>query len=123
ETTVVALVAAQVARTPDAVAVVAGDTHLSYAGLQARAQALATRLRAAGVGPDDVVGVAVPHGLALPIAVLAVWQAGGAVLPLDLTWPAARLTALQRAAAPLVVVRTADGAGADFALVPSSRPP
>ncbi|KJS58995.1 hybrid non-ribosomal peptide synthetase/type I polyketide synthase [Streptomyces rubellomurinus] len=85
------LILRQAERTPDAVAVLAGGAELSYAELLRRARALAVRLRAAGVGPGLPVGIHLPRGTDLVVAVLAVWTAGGAYLSLDPNYPAAHL--------------------------------
>ncbi|WP_436961375.1 amino acid adenylation domain-containing protein [Streptomyces sp. SudanB182_2057] len=81
----------QVSRTPEAVAVVAGDTALSFAETDSRADRLADRLRALGVGPGSVVAVLLDRGIDLPVAFLAVWKAGAAYLPLDPEFPAERM--------------------------------
>ncbi|WP_228989080.1 non-ribosomal peptide synthetase [Streptomyces sp. DH8] len=98
------------ARTPDAVAFVAEGATLGYAELARASAVLALRLRAAGVGPETPVGVCLPRGLALPVAALAVWRAGGAYLPLDPGTPPARIARLvEDSGAPLVLT---DAAGA-----------
>ncbi|HET8620272.1 MAG TPA: amino acid adenylation domain-containing protein [Acidimicrobiales bacterium] len=85
------LVEAQVARTPGAVAVVCGDERLTYAELDARACRLAARLRAAGVGPGQAVGVLCGRSLTMAVGMLGVAKAGGAFVPLDPAWPASRV--------------------------------
>jgi amino acid adenylation domain-containing protein len=85
------LVAAQAARTPQAVAVVQGAESLTFAELLARSGRLAAQLRAAGVGRGDLVGVLADRGPALVVALLAVLEAGAAYVPLDPALPAARL--------------------------------
>ncbi|MCQ4208839.1 condensation domain-containing protein, partial [Streptomyces longispororuber] len=102
--TVPELVAAQVARTPDATAVVSGDTTLSYADLDARAGRLAAVLRDRGVGPDVLVAVALPRTADLVVALLAVLKAGGAYLPIDPGYPAARVGLLLATAEPALVL-------------------
>jgi len=97
----------QAARTPDAVAVsCAGDT-LTYAQLGARADALARRLLAAGVRPEEAVAVRHARSTGLAVALLGVLAAGGAYLPLDERAPSARLAAvLAEAGARFLVTDT-----------------
>jgi len=83
--------AERAARTPDAPAVVHGDTALTYAGLDARADTLAGELRARGVGPEVIAGICLERGVDVVVAILAVLRAGGAYLPLDPDYPADRL--------------------------------
>ncbi len=100
--------AAQVRRTPDAVALVAGGARLTYGELARRAAALAGRLRAAGVGPEVRVGVCLPRGPELVVALLAVLEAGGAYVPLDAAYPEERLAyMLEDSGAPVVVASAA----------------
>ncbi|HLM54814.1 MAG TPA: amino acid adenylation domain-containing protein [Pyrinomonadaceae bacterium] len=82
---------AQAARTPDALAVVSGDTRVTYAELNARANRLARRLRALGVGPEGRVGVLMERSPEIVVAFLAVLKAGGAYVPLDPAYPKPRL--------------------------------
>ncbi len=84
------LFAQQAARTPDAPAVVAGDTRLTYRELAARAYELADHLRTHGVGHEQVVAIAVPRSAEMVVAVLAILAAGGAFVPVDPHWPAER---------------------------------
>jgi amino acid adenylation domain-containing protein len=85
------LVEAQAARTPGAPAVVFEDEALSYGELDARADRLARRLRALGVGPEARVGVCAERSPELVVALLAVLKAGGAYVPLDPSYPRERL--------------------------------
>ncbi|MFJ2875910.1 amino acid adenylation domain-containing protein [Streptomyces sp. NPDC087298] len=85
------LIADRAAERPDATALVCGGLRLSYAELLARADALAARLRAAGVRPGFRVGLLLPRSADQGIAALAVLRAGGAYVPLDQAHPEARL--------------------------------
>ncbi|MEV7144842.1 amino acid adenylation domain-containing protein, partial [Streptomyces tauricus] len=85
------LIAAQADAHPDAAAVICGETVLKYGDLMTRANRLAHHLRGIGVGTESVVGLCLPRGVDMVVAMLAVWQAGGAYLPLDPEYPAERL--------------------------------
>ncbi|MER6250032.1 condensation domain-containing protein [Streptomyces sp. NPDC001584] len=82
------LVAEQIARTPDAVAVAAGARTWTYRELDRAADRVAARLRALGAGPETPVGVCVPKSFALAAAQLGVVRAGGTCVPLDPELPA-----------------------------------
>ncbi|MBC3414337.1 AMP-binding protein, partial [Pseudomonas sp. SWRI51] len=86
------LIEAQVVRTPDAPALAYADTTLSYAQLNARANRLAHRLIALGVGPDVLVGIAVERSVEMVVGLLAILKAGGAYVPLDPEYPQDRLS-------------------------------
>jgi len=81
----------QAARTPERTAVVFAGVRTSYRELNGRANRLARRLRALGVGPEVVVGVALPPSTDLIASLLAVLKAGGAALALDPARPGANL--------------------------------
>jgi len=85
------LVASQAAATPDAAALTSATCVLSYKELDERASALADVLWALGVGPDVVVGLCAPRSPEMVVGALGILKAGGAYLPLDPTYPAARL--------------------------------
>jgi amino acid adenylation domain-containing protein len=104
---VAALVAAQVARQPGAVAVIDGERQVRYGELAARATQLAGYLRTQGVGPEVLVAVALERTVDLVVAVLAVWKAGGAYVPLDPSYPAARLGVMLDVAPAAVLVTRA----------------
>jgi amino acid adenylation domain-containing protein len=101
----------QAARTPDAVAVVFCDQEWTYRELNAQADALAARLRTAGVGPGTFVAICLNRSLELMATLFAVFKAGGAYVPLDPSYPAERLTFMIEDAKPAVIVvsrQTAD---------------
>ncbi|MFC0063317.1 amino acid adenylation domain-containing protein [Umezawaea endophytica] len=89
--TIADLLAAQVARTPDAVALVFGEQRLTYAELDARTNQLAHLLIARGAGPERVVALALPRSTEMVVALFAVLRTGAAYLPLDLDHPLDRL--------------------------------
>ncbi|WBH40475.1 Linear gramicidin synthase subunit D [Pseudomonas aeruginosa] len=83
-------------RTPDATALVFDERSHSFAELDARANRLAHALVERGVAADVRVGVALPRGTELVVALLAVLKAGGAYVPLDLAYPRERLAYLMQ---------------------------
>ncbi len=85
------LVEQQVARTPNAIAVVCGSQQLTYQQLNEKANQLAHRLQASGVVPDMRVGICLEKSLLMVIGVLAIQKAGGAYVPLDPAAPKDRL--------------------------------
>jgi amino acid adenylation domain-containing protein len=95
---------AQVAKTPDAPAVVAPDGILSYAGLNERADRLAVEIAAAGIAPGAPVGLCLPRTSELLVALLAVLKSGSPYVPLNLAHPADRVELqLAEAGAELLV--------------------
>ena len=88
------LISAQAIATPDATAIVAGDTQLSYRELDSRANRLAHLLRASGVGKEVPVGVCMGRSAGLVIGALGILKAGGAYVALDPSYPANRLAML-----------------------------
>ncbi|PRA33148.1 non-ribosomal peptide synthetase [Pseudomonas poae] len=85
------LIEAQVARTPEAVAVVMGDQSLTYQALNTQANRLAHKLRDLGAGPDQLVGLAVERSLDMAIGLLAILKSGAGYVPLDPNYPQDRL--------------------------------
>ncbi len=81
----------QAQRTPDSVAVVFGDEHLTYGQLNGQANQLARHLDGRGIGPGDLVGVCLDRSLDLAVAWLGVLKAGAAYVPLDPCHPKPRL--------------------------------
>ncbi|MGW2256226.1 amino acid adenylation domain-containing protein, partial [Kitasatospora sp. NPDC001660] len=98
------LFAVQVAATPEAVALVCGDVELTYRELNARANRFAHALIARGVGPEQVVAVALPRSVESVVAVLGVLKVGAAYLPVDPAYPQARIAFMLEDACPSVVV-------------------
>jgi len=100
------LVAAQVAETPDAVAVIYDGLHLSYRRLAAMAAAVARELASAsgGFAPETPVGVYLERSPEMVVALLAVLEAGGAYLPLDPEYPPQRIAAMvEDSAVPVIL--------------------
>ncbi|MFJ8057689.1 AMP-binding protein [Streptomyces sp. NPDC096142] len=89
--TVPELFARQVERTPDAVAILSGNSAVSYRELDDRSSVLAATLRRRQVGPETVVAVALPRSVDLAVALLGVAKAGGSYLPVDPVFPVARV--------------------------------
>ncbi len=99
------LFTAQAENTPDAVAVSAEDSVLTYAGLAASARRTARALAARGAGPERVVALLAERSPEFLVAMLGILESGAAYLPLDPLHPASRVvTILQRASARLVLV-------------------
>ncbi|MEV0570758.1 amino acid adenylation domain-containing protein, partial [Dactylosporangium sp. NPDC050588] len=110
EQTLPELFEAQVARDPDAVAVVAGGVSVTYGELNARADRVARHLADLGAGPERLVGLCLGRGIELMVALLGVLKAGGAYLPIDPEYPAERIAFMVADAAPVVVLAAADTA-------------
>jgi amino acid adenylation domain-containing protein len=112
--TVADLVAKWAVRTPDAPAVEDADgSTLTYRELLTRADRLARRLCAEGVGPEHPVGVALPRGADLVVALLGVMRAGAAYVPIDPEYPQARRAYLVADSGAALVLTGADLDGAD----------
>jgi amino acid adenylation domain-containing protein len=94
----------QVARTPDAIALMAGDEVLTFAELNVRANRLAHLLIRHGAGPDRFVAAALPRNAGGVVAIMAILKAGGSYLPIDPDQPAARTIDLLADTTPAVGV-------------------
>ena len=100
------LFAQRVAASPDAPAVTFEGTTISYRELDARANAVAHRLRAVGVGRETLVALCLERSSELVIAILGVLKAGGAYVPLDPEYPADRLAyVLEDSGAPVLLTQ------------------
>ncbi|MFB7300209.1 amino acid adenylation domain-containing protein, partial [Streptomyces rubiginosohelvolus] len=95
---------AQAIRTPDAVAVRCADEQLTFAELNARANRLAHHLIGQGVGPEDFVALALPRSPDFVVGLVATLKSGAAYLPVDLAYPAERITHMLDDARPAVVL-------------------
>ena len=122
-TTLVQLLQQGMDRDPQATALVSGDTTMDHATLEARSFALAAQLHAMGIGPGDIVAVALPRSLELVVALLGVLRAGAAYLPLDLAHPDERLARILASARPACMLAEADVQArlGDATLLPPSQ--
>ena len=108
ETALSQLFEQQAAATPHAIAVAFEAQTLTYGQLNRRANRLAHALIGQDVGPGDFVGIALPRGLDLLVAMLAVLKSGAAYVPLDPDYPAERLAFMIGDAKPVrIIVHTA----------------
>jgi len=82
---------AQTERTPDAIAVVFENEHLTYRELNEKANNLASYLQKIGVNPEVLVGIYVERSLEMMVGLLGILKAGGAYVPLDPAYPPERL--------------------------------
>nr|APD72041.1 non-ribosomal peptide synthetase 7 [Streptomyces sp.] len=105
-TTLAAAFAAQVARSPQATAVVFDGEPLTYAQLDARAEVLAGVLCAQGAGPGRLVAVAVERSAELMVALLGVVKSGAAYLPVELDYPADRVVHMLTDSGAMTIVTT-----------------
>src|SRR5882762_6211616 len=104
-------VAAQVAATPNAIALIARGESITYGELDKRANQLANYLIALGVGPETIVGLCLDRSPESVMCGLAVLRAGGAYLPLDPAYPSERLLFMLNDARPRVLITRAELAG------------
>ncbi|WP_406841549.1 non-ribosomal peptide synthase/polyketide synthase (plasmid) [Streptomyces sp. AHU1] len=104
--TLPALFETQVALTPDAPAVVFGTEELTYAELNTRANQLAHLLIDQGVGPDQIVALAMPRSTEAVVAIIAVLKAGAVYLPVDPEYPAERISYMLTDARPVLALTT-----------------
>src|SRR5213595_4082079 len=102
---------------PDAIATVHGSRQLTYGELNARANQVARALLARGLAREGVVGVVTERNLDWMTAVLAIFKAGGAYLPIEPHFPADRIAkTLSRAGCQLVLTERGSTATLDHAL-------
>ena len=104
------LFSAQVERTPDAIALVFEDQHLSYDQLDRLANQLAHVCQSLGVGPRALVGLCLHRSLELFIGILAILKAGGVYVPLDPAYPPDRLAYMLDDAQPTLLFTSAETA-------------
>ena len=104
ESTIAQLFEQQVARTPDAVAVVSAGRSLTYRELDQRSNQLARHLQQLGVRPETLVGIAVERSVEMMVGLLAILKAGGAYVPMDPSYPAQRIALMiEDSEAPVIL--------------------
>lgn len=94
----------QVEQTPDRIAVFFEESSLTYRELDDRAEKLARRLRAMGVGPDVMVALLIERSLDMVVGMLGILKAGGAYIPLDPNHPGSRILSVLEDAQPLLLL-------------------
>ena len=99
---------AEAARRPDRPAIVGDGDGVTYGDLARRASRLAARLVVEGIRPETPVGLCLETSVEMLVAILAVWKAGGAWVPLDPGWPSARLDFVARDARCALVLTDAE---------------
>ncbi|NET43360.1 MAG: amino acid adenylation domain-containing protein [Okeania sp. SIO2B3] len=92
------LFAAQVEKTPEAVALVFEEQELTYSQLNRKANQLAHELQRLGVAPEVLVGICVQRSVEMVVGLLAIMKAGGAYVPLDPNYPRSRLSQILKQA-------------------------
>ncbi|MDR5744905.1 amino acid adenylation domain-containing protein [Caballeronia sp. LZ029] len=102
--TVCDLLERQAARTPTTVALLHGARQMTYAELNVRANRLGDMLMSHGLGPGDIVAIALPRSFDMVLAILGVLRSGAAYLPLDPAYPVDRLAFMARDARPSCVL-------------------
>ncbi|QLE43120.1 amino acid adenylation domain-containing protein [Nostoc sp. C052] len=102
------LFAAQVEKTPDAIAVKFADKHLTYSELNSRANQLAHYLQTCGVQPNVLVAICVERSLEMVVGLLGILKAGGAYVPLDPEYPQERLAYMLGDCQPAVLLTQRD---------------
>lgn len=104
ETTLPAMFAEQVTKTPDSVAVSDERRSLSFRELDLESDQLARTLAAHGIGRGDTVATALPRSAETVVALIAVSKTSAIYLPLDVSYPPERLALLIEDATPALVV-------------------
>jgi amino acid adenylation domain-containing protein len=104
ESTIVQLFEQQLARTPEAIAVVSAGNSLTYRELDCRSNQLARHLQRFGVQKETLIGVAVERSVEMMIALLAILKAGGAYVPIDPGYPVQRIALMiEDSQAPVIL--------------------
>jgi natural product biosynthesis luciferase-like monooxygenase protein len=95
---------AQADKTPDSIALVFEEQHITYRELNYRAELIAHKLRELGVGPNILVGICVERSIEMMVGLLGILKAGGAYVPLDPAYPKVRLAFMLEDSNPLVLI-------------------
>lgn len=104
DATVVEQFVAQASRTPDNIAVIAGETAITYGELDQRSNRLAHWLQSQGVSANVRVGICLDRSIDLVVAIFAVLKAGGAYVPMDPAYPRERLAFMAKdSSVPLII--------------------
>jgi amino acid adenylation domain-containing protein len=98
------------ATTPEAVAIVCAEKHITYGELDRKSNQLAHYVSRLGIGPESIVGIGIDRSIEMVIALLGVLKAGATYLPLDLNYPADRLNFMVEDAKVSLVLMTSDDA-------------
>ena len=106
-TTMAAIFEERAAHSPHSIAIMQGKGSMSYGELNQRANRLAHCLIQKGIGPESLVGVALERSVDMVTAIIAIWKAGAAYLPLDSEYPRARLEHMLNDAMPKLVLTKA----------------
>ena len=106
-TTMAAIFEERAEHAPQAIAIVQGERSMSYGELNQRANRLAHCLIEKGVGPESLVGIALERSADMMAAIIAIWKAGAAYLPLDSEYPRTRLEHMLNDAMPKLVLTKA----------------
>src|SRR5262245_5596242 len=110
QATLVDLFEEQVEKSPDAVAVAYEEQELTYRELNERANRLAHLLIGKGIGPEDVVALAMPRSPEMIVSLLGILKAGAAYLPIDPAYPAERIALMLEDAESACVITTCEEA-------------
>ncbi|PYS27789.1 MAG: non-ribosomal peptide synthetase, partial [Acidobacteria bacterium] len=104
QTMLPALIEAQVARKPKAIALVFGESTFTYHELNRRANQVAHRLIELGVGPETCVAIAAPRSVEMVVGLIGILKSGAAYLPIDPEYPSDRLALIVGDARPPVIL-------------------